>query len=249
VSSVTPAESCYFGLRLDYTHRMRSEEPRQLSQLFDAFCAGDRSASDELLHVVYDDLRRLAGAVFQNAGAGHTLQATALVNEAWLRLVGKDEEAVAWDTRAHFFGAAAQAMRRILVDRSRRKAWLRLAAGSPSIENRHHFFALAARAMRYVLADHAKARAREKRGGDRMRVTLTGDALAISGEGLELLAFHDALEKLGQLNERVYRVAELRLLGTLSLPEISDVIGVSERTVKRDWQFARLWLTKELGGT
>ena len=176
--------------------------------LFEAFCEGDRSTGDELYLAVYDDLRRIAGSVFLEVGGGHTLQATALVNEAWIRLAG----------------------------------------GSPKIESRHHFFALAAKAMRYVLADHAKGKARIKRGGGRPRVTLSDEALAFEAKGLDLLMFHDALEKLGELNERVCRVAELRLLGTLSVPEIAEVVGISERTAKRDWQFARLWLTKELSG-
>lgn len=191
---------------LRYSFSMASPEQRDLDFLFNAFCAGDVAASNELLNALYQDLRRLAQVIFQDASSGNTLQATALVNEAWLRL----------------------------------------ADSSPEIKNRHHFFALAARAMRYVLADHAKGRLRKKRGGDRMRVTLTSNALAIDAEGLDLVAFHDALEQLGSLNGRMSRVAELRLLGTLSPSEIADVIGVSERTVKRDWQFARIWLTKEL---
>lgn len=188
---------------------MSPSDPTDVKSLFDAYCAGDISASGQLFEAVYGDLRRLAGAVFQDAGGAHTLQATALVNEAWIRL----------------------------------------ASGPTTPENRHHFFALAARAMRHVLADHAKSRSRLKRGGRNERVTLSGDALASADDGFELLEFHDALERLGKLNERVCRVTELRLFGALGPKEIADVLGISERTAKRDWQFARIWLTKELCST
>jgi RNA polymerase sigma factor (TIGR02999 family) len=141
---------------------------------------------------------------------GHILQATALVNEAYLRLV--DWKGVRWQNRAHFFAMAAQIMRRILVDM-------------------------------------ARARARAKRGGPPLHVSLSEAAHVPLGETVDLVAIDDALKALETLHTRQSRVVELRFFGGLDLEETAHVLGVSVGTVRRDWSLARAWLYRELSGS
>ena len=189
---------------------MMSTPPEpDVSQLIEAVRGGDNLASDKLFEAVHSELRGLAAAVFRGAQAGHTLQPTALVNEAWLRMAG----------------------------------------GIDHVEGRHHFFALAARAMRHVLADHARGKSRQKRGGNAARVSLTGEVLAERDDGFDLIAFNDALDQLAILNEQLAKIAELRVLGALTIAEVVDILSLDEWSVKRDWKAARLWLLKELHGT
>ncbi len=126
------------------------------------------------------------------------------------------------------------------------ETWLKLEGRLDGVRDQQHFFALAALAMRQVLADYARQKGREKRGGDRRRVTITVAEQSDGAGEFDALEFHDALDRLSQLNERHARVAELRLLGSLRIPEIAELLGVSEPTIKRDWQVARLWLAREL---
>lgn len=129
------------------------------------------------------------------------------------------------------------------------ETWLKLEGRLAGVRDQQHFFALAALAMRQVLADYARQQGREKRGGDRQRVTISVAEQSDETGEFDAMEFHDALERLAQLNERHARVAELRLLGSLRIPEIAELLGVSEPTVKRDWQIARLWLARELRET
>ncbi|HKD04391.1 MAG TPA: sigma-70 family RNA polymerase sigma factor [Bryobacteraceae bacterium] len=170
---------------------------------------GDREAETRLLALVYPELRRLAGAYMRRERAGHTLQPTALVNEAFMRLSG--EPRGGWQDRAHFIAVSAQAMRRVLVD-------------------------------------HARAKAARKRGGEDLRIPFIEAEVAGEGDGLETLAIHEALERLARLNERQARVVEMKYFGGMSWEEIALVLGVSERTAKRDWEAARAWLHAQLGG-
>lgn len=170
---------------------------------------GDRQATNDLFPVVYDELRRLAGQHLVAERRGHTLQPTALVHEAYLRLVGDAE--VTWQSRAHFFGAAAQAVRRILID-------------------------------------HARARDSLKRGGAASgeRISLEG-VIAENGKGeVDLLALDEALTALARLDPQKARVVELRFFGGLTGEESAQSLGVSPSTVARDWEFARVWLRREL---
>lgn len=168
-----------------------------------------KRAVDELMPLVNDELRRLAGRFLQGEAAGHTLQPTALVNECYLRLV--DREKVDWRGRAHFFGFAVRTMRRILVE-------------------------------------HARARRSAKRGGG-VRVVPLEEAEEPSSENdLDLLALEQALRELERLDARQSRVVELRFFGGLTIPEMAEVLGVSEATVSREWTSARAWLTRELRG-
>ena len=191
---------------------MTSDPRGQVTRILDDLQGANRQeVFERLLPLVYDELRLVARARLSHERQGHTLQATALVHEAYIRLLSGD--APPWNDRAHFFRAAAEAMRRILID-------------------------------------HARGRQRGKRGGDWLRVTLTGLAGSPLGTDLDptqLLALHAALEKLAQLDERQARVVELRFFAGMPLEEVAQALGISEATVKRDWALARAWLLKELG--
>ncbi len=167
-----------------------------------------RAREPELLALLYGELRSLARARLDRERVGHTLQATALVHEAWLRLAG--DRPMPFDGRRHFFAAAGEAMRRVLVD-------------------------------------HARRVKSEKRGGDRVRVTLgAADEPAELAEG-ELVALEDALAVLQREDARAAEVARLRFLAGLTAQETAEALGVSERSVHREWTFARARLFELLG--
>jgi RNA polymerase sigma-70 factor, ECF subfamily len=182
---------------------------QQITHLLLAWGQGDQAALDSLMPLVYGELRKVAARHLRGQRPGHTLQTTALVNEAYLRLI--DASQVKWQDRAHFFAVAAHFMRRILVD-------------------------------------FARSRNYQKRGGGAQQVSLD-DALAIAPErGADLLALDEALTRLQALNERQAQVVELRYFGGLSEEESAEALKVSARTVRRDWNFARVWLHRELTG-
>jgi RNA polymerase sigma factor (TIGR02999 family) len=174
-----------------------------------AWSGGDRGALEALLPAVYAELHRQATRAMRREAAGHTLQATALVHEAYLRLVEQDR--VVWRNRAQFFGVAAQCMRRILVD-------------------------------------HARARHAATRGSGGPQLTLSdADAAVAAGDaGLDVLALHEALERLAALDPDQGRLVELRYFAGLSIEETAVALGVSPATVKREWAVARAWLRREL---
>ena len=126
------------------------------------------------------------------------------------------------------------------------EAWLKLSGRGNLVNDKQHFLALAARVMRQILADHARGKSALKRGGPRATLSLHEGSVASELPDLDAIAFHDALERLSQLNRRHAEVVEYRILGTLRIPEIAEILGVSENTVLRDWQAARLWLRREL---
>lgn len=171
---------------------------------------GVRERLDELVPPVYEELKRLAGRYLQREHAGHTLQATDLAHEAYLRLV--DQSRVSWQGRTHFMAVAAIAMRRLLVD-------------------------------------HAVRKGAAKRGGDQRRVTLDTSAGAPAAEMDldQLLSLDAALKRLADLNARHARLVELRYFSGMTIVEAADVLGVSAKTVERDWVVARAWLASELG--
>jgi RNA polymerase sigma factor (TIGR02999 family) len=171
---------------------------------------GDPPATEELLPLVYDELRRLAAARMARESPGQTLQATALVHEAWLRLGGDQQPN--WANRAHFFAAAAEAMRRILIDHARRK--------------------LAAR-----------------HGGklEKLSTNETGfDLPAGTPDDAELLLVNDALEALAAHDPRKAELVKQKYFVGLTLEESAEVLGISVRTAKRDWVYARTWLYNEV---
>jgi RNA polymerase sigma factor (TIGR02999 family) len=169
---------------------------------------GDRARGDELMRLVYEDLRGIARGKLAGLRPGETVQATELVHEAWLRLLAAG--ASEFKDRAHFFGAAANAMRNHMVELARRKSSL-------------------------------------KRDGSRKR-ELPDDVPTIDpGVDLgEVLAVHEALEKLATMHERPTRIVTLRYFGGLALPEVAEVMDVSLATAERDWRFARSWLQREM---
>lgn len=171
---------------------------------------GDPTAADQLLPLVYGELRRLAASRMAKESAGQTLQPTALVHEAWLRLGGDAQPA--WANRAHFFSAAAESMRRILIDNARRK-----------------------RALRH--------------GGQLARVSAdaTGfDVAAPDAEAEELLLVNEAIDALAVHDARKAELVKQRYFVGLTLEQAAEVLGISERTAKRDWAYARAWLLNEV---
>ena len=183
------------------------------ARLLEELRDGDVAALDRLLPLVYDELRAIARRELRRRQPGGTLDTTALVHEAYLKLV--DRSCVRPADRAHFLG-------------------------------------IAARAMRQVLVDHARRHAAAKRGGDVARVTFDEGAvagpLAADERADALLALDEALTRLAALSERLGRVVECRFFGGLSEQETADALGVTTRTVRRDWVKARAWLHRELHG-
>ncbi len=167
----------------------------------------DPGAADRLFPVVYAELRRLAAHYLRAERQGHTLQPTALVNEAYVKLV--DQTRADWQGRTHFVAVAAGAMKRVLVD-------------------------------------HARHHNRLKRGGRLLAVTLQPDLVALSPEGVDVEAIHDALERLAVIDPRQARIVELRFFGGLSVKEAAEALGVSVRTIEAEWTHARAWLRREL---
>ncbi|HUQ82869.1 MAG TPA: sigma-70 family RNA polymerase sigma factor [Gemmatimonadaceae bacterium] len=180
-----------------------------MTELLRQWSLGDRSAGEGLMAAVYDELHRQASRAMGRENPEHTLQATALVSEAYLRLI--DQRRVQWRNRAHFFGVAAQLMRRILVD-------------------------------------HARGRLAAKRGGGVHALTL-GDAGATDEPNdteVDILALHEALERLAAMDPQQARIVELRYFGGLTIDDSAEALGVSAATIKRDWAVARAWLRREL---
>ena len=176
-----------------------------VTRMLNAIRAGEAGAAEALMVAVYDELRQIAAAKMGRERGAQTLQATALVHEAWLRLGdGK------FQNRAHFFGAAAEAMRRILVDRARRKKCAKNGSGAEHL-------------------DISELEVATPLGNDD-----------------ELLAVHEALDRLAAYDSRKAELVKLRYFSGLSVEETAEVLGVSVRTVSRDWDFARAWLHREI---
>ncbi|MBS1786472.1 MAG: sigma-70 family RNA polymerase sigma factor [Acidobacteria bacterium] len=186
---------------------MTTPTSANVTQLLIDWRGGNSDALNQLMPLVYDELRDLAKRYMRRENSSHTLQTNALVNEAYLRLV--NQQTVEWQNRAHFFAIAAQVMRHLLVD-------------------------------------HARAKQYAKRGGGAVQVTLD-EGLAVSDESsVELLALHQALERLEKIDDRKSKIVELRYFGGLSIEEVAEVLGISEITVKREWAKAKAWLYREL---
>jgi len=167
---------------------------------------GDQAALDKLIPLVYDELHRLASRQLRRERSDHTLQTTALVHEAYLRLV--DQRNANWQNRAQFFGVAAQLMRRILVD-------------------------------------YARTHKASKRGGSYRRISLDEGAILTEERNTDLAELDEALDRLGRLDPQQSRVVELRIFGGLTVEEAAEVMGISSRTVKREWSMARAWLHQQ----
>jgi RNA polymerase sigma-70 factor, ECF subfamily len=168
---------------------------------------GNDAAASKLMPLVYNELRQLASRYMRRERTDHTLQATALVHEAYLKLV--EQRLVDWQGRAHFLGVAAQMMRRILID-------------------------------------HARSHLRDKRGGGAVVVPLDEAIVFAPEQASELIRLDQSLERLAKLDPRQSRIVELRFFGGLTVEETAQVVGISPKTVKREWAMAKAWLHGDL---
>ena len=187
-----------------------SVSPHRVTQLLAEWSNGDSAALAELTPLIYEELQRLAHHFMEGQRPEHTLQTTALVNEAYLRLAGQ--------TR-------------------------------PNFTNRSHFFAVAARAMRQILVNYAKSNRAQKRGGGSVRIELDEAAILSPEQSKEIVDLHEALETLATLDSRKAQVVELKYFGGLNYDEMAEVLKISPVTVRRDWEFAKVWLYTELHNT
>lgn len=181
---------------------------------------GDPDAAGAILPLVYDHLRAIAATQLRGRH-GHTLQPTALVHEAFMRLAG------------HTSPSSTP-------------------AASPTWESRGHFLAVVTRAMRQILIDHARGKGRTKRGGGVANVSLEHDPVdplsSNESSELDLLALHQALERLAELDPRLAKIAELKVFAGALNEEIAEILDVSLRTIEREWRRAKAWLERELVG-
>ena len=186
---------------------MSTPSHRDVTKLLVDWGNGDRAALDELTPLVYEELRRLAARYMRRENPGHTLQPSALVNEAFLRLV--DQRDVRWQNRAHFFGVAAQLMRRVLIDCARK---------------------------------HASG----KRGGGTLRVSVS-EAVGVAQQATEMIALDRALSGLAEMDPRKGQIVEMKFFGGLTTEEVAAVLGVTPRTIEREWRAAKAWLHRAVG--
>jgi RNA polymerase sigma factor (TIGR02999 family) len=182
----------------------------EVTRILFAIDQGDARAADQLLPVVYDALRELAAQRLALEKPGQTLQATALVHEAYLRLVGS-EQVQNWNGRGHFFAAAAEAMRRILVDKARQKQRLRHGGGLQKLS----------------LDDNEPA----------------GPPAA---DAVDILSLNEALDRLEAAVPRRAHLVKLRYFAGFTLPEIAQLLGISQSTAEADWTYAKTWLKREM---
>ncbi|SRR6266496_996180 len=184
-----------------------SVSQQRVTELLVQWSHGDNAALAELTPLVYEELRRIAHHHLSRQRPDHTLQTTALVNEAYLRLADQT---------------------------------------SPQWQNRAHFFAVAARAMRQILVSYARTQQAQKRGSGTLKVELEEAALISPEQSKDIVELHEALEQLSALDSRKAQIVELKYFGGLNYDEIAEVLKISRITVRRDWEFAKLWLYTEL---
>ena len=186
-----------------------------VTRILSAVEHGDPQAAEQLLPLVYDELRQLAAQRLAREKPGQTLQATALVHEAYLRLVASGDasapRAEHWNSRGHFFAAAAEAMRRILVEQARHKK-------------------------------------RRRHGGDFQRQPLEGNEPAITAgvDDVDLLTLNEALDRLEAASLRRAQLVKLRYFAGFTLPEVAEMLGISQSTAEADWTYAKAWLVREM---
>ena len=181
--------------------------PGEITELLQAVRKGDSAAASRLVPLVYAQLRRLAASYLRRERPDHTLQPTALVHDALLRLLGTQE--IDWQDRAHFFAITANSMRRILID-------------------------------------HARAHRAQRRSGVWKKLSLECAGVIQEGQSPQLILLDGALSRLQEWDPRQGKIVELRFFGGLTEEEVSEVLGISVRTVKRDWKMARAWLHREM---
>jgi len=186
---------------------MKEHSPKEVTQLLNAWRGGDQAALNRLIPLIHDELHRLAHIYMVRERVGHTLQTTALLNEAYLRLVDADQV---------------------------------------PFQNRTHFFAISANLMRRILVDFARSRGYQKRGGNIVKVECDEGRIPAPNRGADVVALDEALNALAEFDEREAKVVELRFFGGLNEEETAETLGVSLRTVQRDWMLAKAWLLREM---
>lgn len=184
----------------------KSADKHEITKVLQSWSDGDAQAVELLFPLVYEELRRLARSYLRRERGDHTLQPTALVHEAYLRLI---DQTVEWQNRAHFYGIAAQMMRRVLVN-------------------------------------HARERAADKRGAEWRKISLENVENLGANQPLDVLALDEALQSLEKFDARKCRVVEMRFFCGLTEKEIAEVLKVTEKTIRRDWTMAKMWLHREL---
>jgi RNA polymerase sigma factor (TIGR02999 family) len=189
---------------------MLNVDSHQITVLLVEWGKGDDFALEQLMPLVYDELRQMARRYMRGQPSGHTFQSTELIHEAYLKIAKQDEHN--WQNRAHFFSVAAKAMRQILVD-------------------------------------HARSKNSKKRGGLIEKITLAENLAASANRSEQIVALDSALKELEILDKRKSRVVEMKFFGGLNLEEIGEVLKISPETVKRDWSFARTWLSRKLANS
>ncbi len=180
----------------------------EITQLLEDASLGGEDAARRLMPLVYEELRHLAASHLKHESPGHTLQPTALVNEAFLKLVSQSRV---------------------------------------SYQGRMHFFAMGSTVMRRILVDHARRKKRNKRGGGQVRVELLDQFPVDDALEDEILAVHEAIEKLEKVDPRQAKIVQLRFFGGMKMEEIAAELGISKRTVEGEWTMVRAWLKRELG--
>jgi RNA polymerase sigma-70 factor (ECF subfamily) len=188
---------------------MSDLSPEEVTSLLMAWNKGDDCALERLIPLVYRDLRKIASAHLRKERPEHTIQTTALINEAYLRLAP-----------------------------NQKTIW----------QNRNHFLAVASHVMRHILVDYARERGRKKRGGDILHIPLDDVNAGSQDIPRQIVAVHEALERLNATDPRKARVVELRFFGGLSVEQVASALSLSETTVARDWSDAKAWLRQELRG-
>ena len=186
---------------------MATHSRKDVTALLADWSEGDHQALNELMPLVYDELHRLASHYLRRERAGHTLQTTALVHEAYLKLVDQSHA---------------------------------------NLRNRVQFFSAAANVMRHVLIDYARQRKASKRGGDHSRLSLDKTVISSEDQNVDVLDLNEALKILASFDVQQSRVVELRVFGGCTVEETAEALGISPRTVKREWSMAKAWLHRQL---
>lgn len=186
---------------------MQNHQPENFTRLIQEYSKGNKLVLNQILPLIYDELRRISSRYLREEYRNHTLQTTELVHEAYLKLIG--DQNISWENRAHFFGIAAQSMRQILVD-------------------------------------HARKRNAKKRGGGKSNLSLE-EVFTISEKvDDQILVLDEALKRLEKVDERSCKIVELRYFSGLTIEETAKVLNISASTAKRDWNFAKAWLYREI---
>ncbi len=186
---------------------MNERQPSEITQILQDWNDGNEDAKERLLPIVYDELKRQARILMSRERSNHTLQPTALVHEAFMRL--GETSGIDWQNRSHFYGIASRLMRQILVD-------------------------------------HARLHAATKRGNNPIHFSIDDLQIPVEQRAESILILSEILDRLAEFDEQQAQIVEMRFFGGMSNPEIAEALGISERTVGREWQSAKLWLFREL---